>query len=160
MVAIRKPTINSNMTATVPMALRIRSPFWASIFGAYVFAMLCGTHWPGTGWPPSLGYQDKFLHFAAYGPLAFLFCLGLKPHPLRSQVFFFTIGGALLLMLGGLDELTQWPVPGRFPDVLDWCADALGILVGMSCFALAAALFNGPIAKSAPTACSKPADSG
>lgn len=101
---------------------------------AYLFVLLCGTHWPGEPITPTIAIWDKLLHFAAYATLAFLFLLGIQRHPSRSQLFFFCAAALALWVIGGFDELTQWPVPGRYPDPFDWLADGMGIVSGVMLF--------------------------
>ncbi len=68
---------------------------------------------------------DKGAHFIAYGVLGF-FVYGAVA--LRSvgwkTALFLTVG--ICLLLGGLDEVHQIFVPGRFPGLDDVTADALG----------------------------------
>lgn len=82
---------------------------------------------PGSALGPSVPYGDKLAHFALYTVLGMALArvrLGGVPQ----------LPHALLIALGFLygisDELHQAFVPGRTPDVRDWLADALGVVVG------------------------------
>ena len=48
---------------------------------------------------------------------------------------------ALLAAFGAFDELTQ-PLVGRDCDMLDWCADVTGTLLGLAAFRLATAVWR------------------
>ncbi len=67
---------------------------------------------------------DKLQHCGAYavGGAAFALALGGRSPWLAV---------ALGVLYGASDELHQWFVPGRNPDVRDWVADALGVLAGV-----------------------------
>jgi len=69
---------------------------------------------------------DKLAHLLWYAVLSslLLFALG---HRVWTWVLV-----AILLLLAGLDEWHQFALPGRSPDVNDWLADALGVLVGVA----------------------------
>ena len=72
---------------------------------------------------PEVPYIDKVAHFGAYGVLGAL--LAFAAH--RSRV---PLAAAVVLgvLYGASDEIHQMYVPGRSADVLDWCADAAGVL--------------------------------
>ena len=87
---------------------------------------------------PKLVYQanvsDKLLHFLAYMNLFFLLWFSVNPDgkaSWRSWSIWLIITGAFIL--GGIDELTQ-PYVGRTCDILDFVADAEGILGGLIIF--------------------------
>ena len=106
----------------------------------YWAAMLLGTHLPGPA-VPSTPYSDKTLHFVAYAGLAFLLAWAWAT---RRR---FLWGGPVFALLvaalyGGLDEITQTFIPGRFGDVLDWCYDALGAVTGVGAFAIVQQVSN------------------
>ena len=67
---------------------------------------------------------DKLHHCAAYavGGAAIAYALGGRMPWLAM---------ALGVLYGASDELHQWFVPGRNPDVRDWVADALGAVAGV-----------------------------
>jgi VanZ family protein len=83
--------------------------------------------------PQYFNAQDKLEHFAAYFLLSFL--LGFTFHfqkrfgNIKRKLFVMTI--AVALFYGAFDELHQMFIPGRFADIYDWLADAVGSLLGV-----------------------------
>jgi VanZ family protein len=102
----------------------------------YWLALFVGTHLPGNpNFRPteSLPHIDKVVHAAAFAGLAVLVLLGLSGWIRPSAA----LGLGVLVALGiyaGLDEFTQGFVRFRQPDVRDWVADMIGVLVGMAVF--------------------------
>jgi VanZ family protein len=72
---------------------------------------------------------DKVAHFAAYFVLGALLSFGTERLHLSPKL-------AVLLgfSYGIFDEIHQSLVPGRYPSVADWAADALGTLAGVFLF--------------------------
>jgi VanZ family protein len=108
------------------MLPRIISLLLALAWMGWIFYL---SHQPSVDIPSLFPYQDKVMHFVAYGVLA-TFLLGSLPAPLpgygRTQVLLAT---GLASLYGISDEFHQSFVPGRQPDVLDWLADSAGALV-------------------------------
>jgi VanZ family protein len=79
---------------------------------------------------PDIGIDwfDKIVHFIVFGILAVLTLRGLKhaDNPL-IQNHFVWISILACIVFGGIDEIHQLFVPGRFGSVSDWIADILGI---------------------------------
>jgi VanZ family protein len=101
--------------------------YWLGMFG--------GTHWPTPPHTP-FGNADKWMHFGAYSGLALLLSIAIG---MRRPVSL-AVGLAIVVLLAGygaFDEVTQ-PLFGRDCDFWDWVADLTGVLVGISCFWLAA----------------------
>jgi hypothetical protein len=117
------------------MGLTSRHKIIIAVAVFYFIALFVSTHMP----IPKLVYQakvsDKWLHFLAYMNLFFLlwfsFFTDKKVNWLKPTVWLIILGG---LILGGVDELTQ-PYTGRTCDILDFAADAKGILGGLIIFA-------------------------
>ncbi len=68
---------------------------------------------------------DKLEHLGFYGVTGFFFALwrresGASFGRAVVQAFLFTA------VVGGLDEVHQYWIPGRFADPLDWLADTAG----------------------------------
>jgi VanZ family protein len=79
---------------------------------------------PSLGQSP-FGGADKLAHLALYGVLGLLL----------ARTGSLTGTSTLVLLAGGLvyaasDEVHQAWVPGRTPDVMDWIADAAGLVAG------------------------------
>ncbi len=93
---------------------------------------MAGTHTPNL----SIGtpqYNDKTAHYVAFAGLAFLLSwtwTTRRPFVPRGILFALCVAA----LYGALDEYTQLFVPGRFGDVADWVADALGAVSGVCTF--------------------------
>lgn len=75
--------------------------------------------------PQLFPYQDKVMHIAEYSPLGWL---SLKAFiPLTPAAFLASIGFSLAYAAS--DEMHQSFVPGREMSIMDWFADAVGILI-------------------------------
>jgi VanZ family protein len=72
---------------------------------------------------PRIPHFDKVAHFGAYALLGGL--LAFATDRARLSV---AVAVVLALAYGASDEIHQMFVPGRSPDVLDWAADAAGVL--------------------------------
>jgi VanZ family protein len=114
---------------------------WSSmgVVAIYWLGMFVGTHYPTPPHTP-LGNVDKWMHFSAYLGLALLLSIATA---VRRPVSL-AIGLAIVLLLAGygvFDELTQ-PLFGRDCELLDWCADVAGILIGTTCFQIGALVWR------------------
>ena len=109
----------------------------AYLTALYACALWIGTHWPAPTSASASTCNDKALHLVAYAGLAPLCRLtwatlpSLAVQP-KNPLFFLTT----LLVLGGIDELTQIPIPGRKACVYDWSADGVGVVVGLVVFGI------------------------
>jgi VanZ family protein len=72
---------------------------------------------------PEIPNFDKVAHFGAYALLGALLAFGAfrTGAPLAVAI-------AIGVLYGASDEIHQMFVPGRSPDVLDWAADAAGVI--------------------------------
>ncbi len=75
---------------------------------------------------------DKVIHFTEYLVLAVLLYRGLVFPPGRERMLVFLAVICAGLAVGALDEFTQYFLPRRNSSIIDWLADAAGILVGTS----------------------------
>ena len=76
-------------------------------------------------------HQDKGLHLAAYGLMAFLAARALdreRPGLRRSTLWL--LASAFAVLFGLSDEIHQSFVPGRTASIADWIADILGSAAG------------------------------
>ena len=82
---------------------------------------------------PKLGFNDKLYHLGAYTVLAFFINLTLIYQ--RKSKFLFEKSAIATIIIssvyGALDEIHQVYVPGRFAELLDWSADAIGACLGV-----------------------------
>jgi VanZ family protein len=79
-------------------------------------------------------FMDKAIHLIEFSVLGFLLSFGCflsSRFRLKLKIYLTLLSGTLL---GALDELHQYFVPGRSTEILDWIADVLGILVGLFIF--------------------------
>lgn len=74
---------------------------------------------------------DKVAHFGAYALLGLLLA-----HAVRATGLPLVAAVALGWLYGASDEWHQSFVPGRSVELLDWVADALGVLAGVYLFKL------------------------
>ena len=92
----------------------------------YWLLLFVATHYPRVQIPGEIPHSDKLVHFMAFGVLALLYWQfarvrrGVGPRLVWSSA-------AVLLAYAALDEYLQQFV-GRFTDVLDFVADAAGIV--------------------------------
>ncbi len=79
-------------------------------------------------------FIDKVIHLFEFAILGFLLSFGiflsLKSRS-KIKVYITLFSG---IALGALDEMHQYFVPGRSTEILDFIADALGILAGLFFF--------------------------
>jgi hypothetical protein len=112
-----------------------------AVLGCYWLALVIGTHVTHT--PRvilALATSDKWLHLSAYAGLAFLIGLNgsLRRTWTRRQWIAVPV---LLAVFGAVDEMTQIPV-GRECDILDWAADVVGSVAGVTLFLAVSALYR------------------
>ncbi len=81
--------------------------------------------------PDLIPHFDKVAHFGAYGLLGLLLA-----HAVRATGLPLAAAVALGWLYGASDEFHQSFVPGRSVELLDWVADALGVLAGVYLFKL------------------------
>lgn len=94
--------------------------------------LLAATTVPAQSLPP-VGMTDKLNHLLAYFVLAILLNLTLVYQ--RKSALMFRNASIFTFLIasvyGALDEVHQMFVPGRYAEVLDWVADAVGALAGI-----------------------------
>ena len=73
---------------------------------------------------PIFPYQDKVLHYVEYVPFGWLILKAFSPATPKG----FVSSAFFALIYAASDEAHQGMVIGREPDLLDWLADAAGIL--------------------------------
>lgn len=84
---------------------------------------------------PDVAFSDKVHHLIAYAVIAALGMLGYRGPRAAVAV---VIGS---IALGGLLEIGQGYVPGRYADMLDFVANAAGVAVGLILARLAASVW-------------------
>jgi len=83
---------------------------------------------------PSFDISDKLQHFGAYLVLSVLFNLTIsfqtKIKLIREKHYFFTL--IIVAVYAAFDEIHQYFIPGRSCEFLDFFADIVGLLAGLS----------------------------
>jgi VanZ family protein len=99
--------------------------YWAVLFVA--------THLPVRGLRLPSTHSDKFVHAAAFAVLALLCCC----FALRDQSLNWRRPLLVLLLVAGyaaVDEMLQYPIRSRSPELADWAADVLGTVLGIATY--------------------------
>ena len=111
------------MTARRATAVRLWAP--PAFYATAIFALSSIPHPPA---PPG-AMSDKHLHAMVYAGLALLVLRALASADVNRVTTGRALGAAAIAAAYGLtDELHQWFVPGRFVDVFDLLANALGAI--------------------------------
>jgi len=76
---------------------------------------------------PPIPYIDKFLHIALYSVLALFYC---RAHKWQWRTFVFPGTIIFTIAYGISDEIHQYFVPHRNPEITDILADGIGGLMG------------------------------
>ena len=72
-----------------------------------------------------LPYADKIAHFCFYGVMGFLCALWQRESGRRAGMSILA-GLAFASMVGAVDEIHQFWIPGRSMEFFDWVADTTG----------------------------------
>lgn len=106
------------------MVNRIRA--WGPAVG-WAFVLFVLSALPNLRGAPSFPFSDKVAHVILYAVLGAALAWGWARSPRSVPHAVLLIAGALY---GVSDEWHQMYVPGRTPDLVDWIADVIGVLVG------------------------------
>ena len=107
----------------------------ALVLAAYWLLLFVGSHTPEAA-PPPIGISiDKLVHLVAFTGLAWLMAAVAHHRENRFTIRAATMIFVIAILYGAMDELTQ-PYVGRSCDLLDWVADALGAVLGITAFAV------------------------
>ena len=103
----------------------------------YWLLILTLTSLPGMD-VPNVPINDKIEHLLAYGGLGFLLNLSLRIQNKFTLVKKYPAWFSVLIVstYGALDELHQLFIPGRSCDILDWTADTIGVIIGVTIMTL------------------------
>jgi VanZ family protein len=109
----------------------------------YWLLILTLTSLPGAD-VPNVHINDKIEHLLAYGGLGFLLNLSLRIQNKISIVKKYSAWFTILIVsaYGALDELHQLFIPDRSCDILDWTADTIGVIIGVSLMTLLILVFE------------------
>jgi len=116
---------------------------WAVALAALAVQLL-GVYLPGSAVPSEtvIPNIDKVVHFLIFGVPAYLFAR-LTGRP--------ALVGAIFVAHGAASEFIQGFIPGRDPDVFDFTADAVGVLVAVTLVALQKRRSGAPFRSPGPT---------
>jgi VanZ family protein len=99
----------------------------------YWILILTLTSLPGNDLP-KIEINDKIEHLLAFGGLGFLLNLSLRIQnkfvTVKKFPALFTI--LIVCSYAAIDELHQTFIPGRSCDILDWSADTIGVIIGVT----------------------------
>lgn len=114
------------------------------VLAGHVVGLIISTHLPKL--PDvilSLGEYDKWIHGSLYAGLAFLLAVNWS---LRRDLGWrqWACVFVACAVFGAADEATQILV-GRTCDLMDWLADVLGTLVGLTIFVALATAYREPL---------------
>ncbi len=116
---------NLQIKTNIKIVIFLLAVYWITLFTA--------TTLPGKDMP-NIGVSDKISHFTGYFGLAVLLNIFLliqnKKQKLKKNAWLFTL--IIGSVYGAIDELHQKFIPGRSCDILDWLADVIGILLGIT----------------------------
>lgn len=98
----------------------------------YWILLFTGTHLPGAALK-SLHANDKLMHCAAFSGLAFLLAWAIPKH-LFGRIPSLLLAAIITMTYAVVDEWTQAFVPNRTPDVKDFLADCVGMILGFTAY--------------------------
>ena len=103
----------------------------------YWVLILTLTSLPGADLP-NVEINDKIEHLLAFSGLGFLLNLSLRIQNkfiiVKKFPAWFTV--FIVSSYAALDELHQRFIPGRTCDILDWSADTIGVIIGVTIMTL------------------------
>ena len=74
-------------------------------------------------------YGDKLMHALLYGVMALFLNYGLNFKSKNIFGFNMQVGALIVLTFAGLEEITQYWLPSRTCDMLDFVADTVGVIL-------------------------------
>ncbi|NLE61255.1 MAG: VanZ family protein [Planctomycetes bacterium] len=109
-----------------------RAWIWAGLWGLLVLIL---TSIPGEVFAevPTFGVTDLTVHTLMYLPFAALVFRAIvlgEPRVGSARAVVYT--AAICVGFAALDELHQYPIPGRGAEIYDWLADCVGIGLGIA----------------------------
>jgi len=116
-----------------------------TLLAGYCSLLFFGTHWPWIPTQPdwfrvphglSLA-PDKLAHIGAFALLALVVAIWYRARRPQFTWKHYATVAAILAIYAPLDELSQYLVPRRTPDVYDFIANLAGIGLGLAAFYLA-----------------------
>lgn len=106
--------------------------YWLPVL-VYCLAIFVQSSFPATEHIPEFDFADKLLHAGAYALLAMLLYRAfdaMSKRPSTASLVLLSI--FLTALYGASDEVHQYFVPARSAEFLDFAADALGGIIGVT----------------------------
>ncbi|MDD5020100.1 MAG: VanZ family protein [Candidatus Omnitrophica bacterium] len=98
--------------------------------GLYALLIFLASSFSGRDLPETFSGFDKLCHFLEYFPLGLLLMWAFRSSWNRSRIHTLLTVAFVVMLYALTDELHQFFVPGRSPDVLDGAMDVLGGVIG------------------------------
>lgn len=117
-----------------------RRKAYLGLLAAWVALTFLLTSIPGPDMPDMFPGADKLAHLGFYAVTGLLCALWRRESGARAAAAVVQ-GLAFAALVGAVDEVHQALIPGRFPDALDWLADAAGGGLGASLSSVLTGLF-------------------
>lgn len=102
---------------------------WLTVI-SYAFFIFSLSAIPSPKLPESVPGTDKIAHLLAYLPLGFFLVRALASSRKLGRIEALLAAVFVVMLYALSDEIHQFFVPGRMPDILDWSMDSLGGLMG------------------------------
>ncbi len=105
---------------------------WFFVVG--VLTLMPASDVPEVSWMDNIPNFDKLVHAGLFGGLALLFSLPLLKSQLsQKQKFNYSIKISLAAIIWGItiEFLQKFYVPSRDFDLMDWAADAVGVIIAL-----------------------------
>lgn len=112
------------------MPLRVMLPLGFFIFiGSIIYLADTADHNFAFTLIGHIPYGDKLMHGLLYGLMALLLNYGLNFKSYKLLGFHIQLGAIMVLTFAGLEEISQYWLPSRTCDVVDFVADTVGVIL-------------------------------
>ena len=114
----------------IPFTYFLPGIAWFFVVG--ILTLMPASDVPQVSWMDNIPNFDKLVHAGLFGGLAFLFALPLlKSHLSERQKINYSLKISLAAIVWGItiEFLQKFYVPSRDFDLLDWAADAVGVII-------------------------------
>lgn len=117
-----------------------RGSLYVGLLAGWVALTITLTSIPNPEFGPSFHGADKIAHFGFYGVAGFL-CALWRRESGEGRLASALYATAFVALLGAVDEIHQYWIPGRSMEFFDWAADFAGGTAGGLCSNAAVKLF-------------------
>lgn len=106
--------------------------YWLPVL-VYCLAIFIQSSYPASVHLPGFDLSDKLMHAGAFALLGFLFCRAMHATGKGiSTAGLVVLSICFTILYGASDEVHQYFVPARTADFLDFAADAIGGVMGVT----------------------------